>query len=175
MLVHACTCCARLCIGLPTWEGMEQEVDSLAMRRRHATVPTISLHLYRGSTQSETVVPCTVMLRQPARVPPGPGVPHSAGQRWLPAGRWPPRGARLQRGAQRHQGYRELMRQRRLRPTVGMGQGNELPHGAVERRPLGRKLPLDLGLRLGHLGRQRLDSLANVGALRHVRSRSIRS
>ena len=51
-----------------------------------------------------------------------------------------------------------------------MGQGNELPHGAVQRGPLCGHVPLgvglgvrhlapSLGVHLGDLGRQRLDSL----------------
>ena len=97
--------------------------------------------------------------------------PHARSQRQLPAGRRHALGARLQRLAQRHQGHGELVRQRRVRPAVRMGQGNELPHGAVQRGPLCGHVPLgvglgvrhlapSLGVHLGDLGRQRLDTWA---------------
>ena len=60
-------------------------------------------------------------------------------------------GARTQRLAERDQGDRELVRQRRVRPAVGMRERNELPHAPLQGRPLGRHLPLGRRLRRCHL------------------------
>jgi hypothetical protein len=110
--------------------------------------------------------------------------PLGAGAAWRRAGRLRrrgstlrgrrPLGARTQRLAERDQGDRELVRQRRVRPAVGMRERNEPPHGPLQGRPLGRRLPLGVrlgldqlapGLRLdlSELGRQRLDSPDHTG------------
>jgi hypothetical protein len=109
------------------------------------------------------MVPCAAMLREPALVPPGPAWPRSAVQRWLSAYGRRSLFPRPQCRAQGHQGHRERMRQRRVRPAVGMGQRHELPHGAVQCRPLRCPLPLGVRLRLGELPPGLRLDLAHVG------------
>src|SRR6266446_6136052 len=118
------------------------------------------------------------MLREPALVSPGPGWPRSAVQRWLSAYGRRSLFPRPQCRAQGYQGHRELVRQRRVWPTVGMGQGNELSHGPLQGGSLRSDLPLGLRLRLGHpplrLGLH-LDQLRGQGvdSLDHTRAQGL--
>jgi len=159
-------------------------------RRRRPRGCTWCVWMYWAFRQASSATSAR-MLASYASMPPclgyGPARRASrASGRGLPASGRRSLDPRPQRLAERDQGDRELVRQRMVRPAVGMGQGNELPHGPLQGGPLGSDLPLGLRLRvrhlspglsldLDHLCRQRVDGLDDPGTQGlHAGGRAVR-